>query len=247
MGDLMKDLLDKEGIDQRPVEIEGWTRLNTVVLERASGKQYRFGKPGSELNENELKACIEEVGSVCCHCAYLVASGSLPPGSPADFYARVARIAEKKGTRLVLDTSGSGLRLAAEAGVFMLKPNLRELGHLAGRNLEKRSEQIDAAREIIRRGSTRAVVISMGDLGALLVTKESQIEVEAPKVRVKSRVGAGDSMVAGITLALSRGADFGQALRLGVASGTAAVMTPGTELCRREDVERLRDSLEQSA
>jgi len=247
MGNLVRELLDREGIDQRPVSVDGWTRQNLVVLERTSDRQYRFGMPGPELTSDELDKCLAEVSSACGECAYLVVSGSLPPGAPVDFYGLVARIARDKGSRLIVDTSGAALRHAAEEGVFLLKPNVRELGHLAGRELNDEADQINAAREIIDRNGTSAVVISLGAGGAVLVTADGKLEVRAPTVPIKSKVGAGDSMVAGITLALARGEFLGDAVRLGVAAGAAAVMTPGTELCRREDTERILRGMKNGA
>jgi 6-phosphofructokinase 2 len=239
MGSLVQERLERENIDQRPISIRGWTRQNLVVLERSSGTQFRFGMPGPELSDRELDRCLAEVSSVCGDCTYLVVSGSLPPGAPEDFYGVVAEIARDKGSRLIVDAAGAALRRAAEVGVFLLKPNVRELGHLAGRELADEADQIRAAREIIDRNGTEAVVISLGAGGALLVTRDGNLEVRAPTVPIRSKVGAGDSMVAGITLALTRGETMEDAVRLGVAAGAAAVMTPGTELCRAEDTDRL--------
>jgi 6-phosphofructokinase 2 len=239
MGELLKRLLDRAGVDQRPVPIREWTRQNLVVLEESSGRQYRFGKPGPELDADEVERCLNEVASMCEGCAYLVASGSLPPGAPVDFFGMVARIAKQKGSLLIVDTSGNALRHAVKVGVFLLKPNVRELSHLAGRELNDEREQTEAARDIINRGGTHAVVISLGAGGAVLVTAESRLEVRAPAVPIKSKVGAGDSMVAGMTLALARDASLEDAVRLGVAAGAAAVMTPGTELCKKDDADRL--------
>jgi 6-phosphofructokinase 2 len=239
MGKLLQELLDRAGVDQRPIPIQGWTRQNLVVLEETSGRQYRFGKPGPELTADEVERCLGEVGSMCGGCAYLVASGSLPPGVPVDFFGQVARIAKQKGSLLIVDTSGDALRHAVKVGVFLLKPNVRELGHLAGRELNDEVEQIEAARDIIHRGGTHAVVISLGAGGAILVTAENKLEVRAPTVPIRSKVGAGDSMVAGITLALARGDSLEDAVRLGVAAGAAAVMTPGTKLCTKDDADRL--------
>jgi 6-phosphofructokinase 2 len=247
LGKMLRALLDEEGIEQRPVSIQGLTRQNFAVMEKSSDRQYRFGMPGPELSDEELKRCLNEVESICSGCTYLVASGSLPPGAPADFYGRVARVAKDRGVRLIVDTSGEPLRHASNVGVFLLKPNLRELSHLAGRDLESESEQYEAARAIIDRSGTEVVVISLGAGGAVLVTADRNLEIRAPTVRIRSKVGAGDSMLGGITLAMARGDSLDDAVRLGVAAGAAAVMTPGTELCTREDTERLYEGLRRSA
>ena len=243
MGTLLEEALDQQGIEQHVISIGGWTRQNLVVLEEASGRQYRLDMPGPDMAADDLDRCLQEVATVCGDCSYLVASGSLPPGAPVDFYGLVARIARDKKSRLIVDTSGDALRHATDIGVFMLKPNAGELSRLVGRDLSTEDEQYQAAHEIIERGGTEAIVISLGAGGAVLVTKDGELEVRAPTVPIRSKVGAGDSMVGGITLALARGEFLQEAIRLGVAAGAAAVMTPGTELCRREDTERILEGM----
>jgi 6-phosphofructokinase 2 len=162
---------------------------------------------------------------------------------PDDTYAAVAEAAHSLGARPILDTSGAALRQAMEPGWFLLKPNLRELEHLAGRSLDSEPEQRDAARDFIERGWCEVVVLSMGAAGALLLTADRTEHVRSPTVPIESRVGAGDSMVAGLTLALARGLGLSDAVHFGVAAGAAAVMTPGTELCRRADTERLFEQM----
>jgi 6-phosphofructokinase 2 len=172
-------------------------------------------------------------------CDYLVASGSLPQGLPAAVYAQVARMAADKGARLVLDTSGEPLRRALEAGVYLVKPNLRELETAIGRALRKPADQDEAARQLIRRGRGQIVTVSLGADGALLATGEGCFRLRAPRMTPRSAVGAGDSFVGAMTLGLAEGRPPGDAFTLAVAAGTAAVLTMGTELCRREDVLRI--------
>lgn len=242
-GHMLQDLLGDEGvINHRPIPIEGLTRQNLTVLEESSEQQYRFGMPGPTLQDAEWQQCLDELAILEPKTGYIVASGSLPSGVPEDFYARVASSGREMDTRIIVDTSGKPLRLAAREGVYLLKPNLRELRQLAGRELDDEAQQEAAAREIVETGQSEVVVVSRGAGGALLVSSTGQKLLRSPTVPIRSRVGAGDSMVAGIVLALARGASLSDAVRFGVAAGAAAVMTPGTELCRREDVERLYES-----
>ena len=170
---------------------------------------------------------------------YIVASGSLAPGVPTDIYAQIAAIAKSKGAKLIVDTSGEALKAAADEGIFLLKPNLAELSSLAGRE-EINAELVDdVAREIIGKGNCEVVVVSLGPAGAMLVTANEIIQATPPAVKKRSTVGAGDSMVAGIVLSLSKGWELKDALRYGVATGTAATMNNGTELCKLKDVECL--------
>jgi len=168
-----------------------------------------------------------------------VLSGSLPKGVPDDFYARAARRARERGTRVILDTTGDPLSLALDTGVFLIKPNLGELKRLSDSDIEEESAWHAFAEKQIRQGQSRVVVVSLGAGGAVMFQEEGYQHLRAPAVSVKSRVGAGDSMVGGMILALARGWSVLEAARFGVAAGAAAVMTPGTELCRREDTEAL--------
>lgn|SRR5690554_229969 len=238
-GELLRGLLDKEGLQHHCIPITGMTRESFTVLETATGQQYRFGMPGPTIKEEECQKCLDVLEEKASTAEYIVASGSLPPGVGEDFFVRVAHIAAKSGARLVVDTSGEALRRAMEVGTFLLKPNLRELSELAGEEIQDETRQEEVAMGIIKTGKCRAVVASLGAAGVLLATKEGVERIRSPLVPIVSKVGAGDSTVAGTVLSLARKRPLKEAVRFGVAAGAAAVMTPGSELCRREDVERL--------
>lgn len=238
-GDVLRRLLDAEGLDHRPIETEGWTRENLIVSESRSGQQFRFGMPGPQTREVEWTRCLDELAGLTPSPEYVVASGSLAPGIPDDFYRRVARVAARLGARLVVDTSGKALHEKAEGGAFLLKPNVAELQALVGEDVVGDEEQERAARKLIDDGRCEVIVLSLGSGGARVITSDACLHIRTPTVPIRSKVGAGDSMVAGIVLGLARGMELFEAARLGVAAGAAAVMTEGSELCRREDVERL--------
>ena len=169
---------------------------------------------------------------------FIVASGSLPLGVRENFYARVAQLAQMLGKRFVLDTSGAALKQAGY-GIYLLKPSLRELQDLVGREIGIPLEQEKAAREVIEQGRCEIVVLSLGAEGVLLVTAEECERFAAVPVEARSTVGAGDSMLAGIVLGLSREMPLRESVRFRLAAGAAAPLGSGTELCRRADVERL--------
>lgn len=243
-GEVLQQLLEEEGIDHRAIPIENWTRESLVVLEEATDRQYRFNLPGPTLDEKEWQQCLDTLAESAVKTDYLVASGSLPPGVPDDFYARLARKAKENDSRFVLDTSTrAALRLAGQEGVYLIKPNLREFRELVDSELAEEAEQEAAARDIVEKGQSQVVVVSLGAAGVILATKTGVERLRAPTVSIKSKVGAGDSTVAGIVLGLARGKALREAVRFGVAAGAAAVMTPGTELCRLEDTERLYESI----
>ncbi len=237
-GKTFTQLLTDELVESIVTETKENTRENLVVLETASNQQYRFGMPGPTISEPEWQACLKSIEKIK-DVEYIVASGSLPPGIPTDIFARIAFIARKKKARLIVDTSGEALKQAVQAGVYLIKPNLGELSSLLGKE-ELNIELVDdAAREVIGKGNCEVVVVSMGPAGAMLVTKELALQIMPPAVKRKSTVGAGDSMVAGIALSLSRNKSLTEAVQYGVACGTAATMNHGTELCRKEDAEHL--------
>ena len=240
-GHTLDKMIDEIGISRTAIPIEGDTRISHTVLERKTHQEYRFVPEGPEISEAEWCSCLRVLSTIDAD--YLVASGSLPHSVPTDFYARVARIAAERNMRLVLDTSGEPLSAALAEGIYLLKPNLRELADVAGYNLPTRKAQHAAAMSIIAKGHTELVAASLGADGAFVADHHCCIDLAAPPVEMRSAVGAGDSFVAGITLGLIRGRDIKGSLRLAIAAGTAAVMTSGTELCRRADVEQLDDLL----
>ncbi|MCY7351937.1 MAG: 1-phosphofructokinase family hexose kinase [Cytophagaceae bacterium] len=237
-GQFFTELLQREGVNAQPLPIAQPTRENLIVVDTATNQQYRFGMDGPQVSEPEWQHALDVLSQQTA-VDFLVGSGSLPPGVPTDFYGKLANVAQIIGAKLILDTSGEALRQAVGKGVYLLKPNLRELSALAGVEELELDEIDDAALEIIRRGDSQIIVVSLGAQGALLVSEDVVEHVKALTVKKRSTVGAGDSMVAGMTLALSWGWPLPDVVRYGVACGTAATMNAGTELCRPQDVERL--------
>lgn len=244
-GEKIEALLAAEGINQRRIHSKAETRENLVVFETSTQKQYRFGMPGAVVTQKELDTCLEVILNLPEDVEFLVASGSLPEGVPDDFYGTIARLTQDRGIRCVVDTSGKALLKAAEQGVCLLKPNLSELSQMAGKEHINALEQEEIAKEVINKGKASVLAVSLGPRGAMLATKDHIEYVVPPTVKQMSTVGAGDSMVAGMVLAFSLGKPLTDMIRWGVAAGTAATMTPGSELCRREDVEDIYNWLKE--
>lgn len=237
-GQYFNALLAKERLPCQVIPSSGETRENIIILEESSNNQYRFGMPGQALSGAEWSACLQAITDAK-ELDYVVASGSLPPGVPADVFGQLAKLVRSKGGKLIVDTSGDGLRHAVQEGVFLIKPNLGELSSLAGKEELSIHEAGLIAKDMINKGGCEVMIISMGQSGAMLVTGEASSILTAPQVVRKSTVGAGDSMVAGIVYYLSTGHNLDESARYGVACGTAATMNPGTELCRKEDADKL--------
>lgn len=234
-GKFLKTLLDREGVNSIVVETKTHTRENLIVFDQSANAQYRFGMPGSLLQEDEWRACLKELENAK-GAKYIVVSGSLPPGVPPEIFIDIAAIAKKTGAKLIVDTSGDALKVAVRQGVYLTKPNINELATLTGKKELKKEEVLGAARTLIGEGRSEVLVVSLGEEGALLVTATESFQMVPPKVERKSTVGAGDSMVAGLVLSLAKGKPMKETLQYGIACGTAATMNPGTELCTLENV-----------
>lgn len=241
-GNFLKELLGKENIESIVIATKDNTRENFIVVDELTNNQYRFCMPGPVLLESEWQQCLDQI-ELLEGAEYIVASGSLPPGVPQDFFGRIAAIANGKNVKLILDTSGAPLKYALEKGVYLWKPNLGELSALSGRDELTTETALETAKKIIATGLAKVIVLSLGAGGAMLVTKDNSERFATPVVARKSTVGAGDSMVAGIVLSLEKGKTLPDAVKYGIACGTAATMNPGTELCKADDVERLFTSL----
>ena len=245
-GKMYQELLDNEGLNHKPIPIKGDTRENIIVFEQSSALQYRLCMPGPILTNDELKVSLSHLSSLDPKPDFVVVSGSLTPSAPKNFYAQVARVAKQLGSKIIVDTQGDPFRLALEEGLFLVKPNIRELSQLDDHAIDDEKQIEDMAKKIVHHKWSEVVVVSLGAAGALLVTVDKCQYIRPPAVPTISKVGAGDSMVAGIVLKLAQGKTIQDAVCFGVAAGTAAVMTPGTELCRREDTERLFDEMKRN-
>ncbi|MFY7652211.1 MAG: 1-phosphofructokinase family hexose kinase [Chitinophagaceae bacterium] len=243
VGQQFNQLIQETGIDTVAFPIKNSTRENFIVVDNSSNAQYRFGMQGPELSDNEWQQPLIYLEKNTGY-EYVVASGSLPPGVPVDFFGQLAAIVKKKKARLIIDTSGPALQKAVQEGVFMIKPNLGELSYLYGVDELRQEQVVLAARNIIANGGSELIVVSMGAAGAMLISATEIIHCGSPMVKRKSTVGAGDSMVAGMVYAATQNLSNNLLLKMGIACGTAATMNEGTELCKKEDVLMLYQQLQ---
>ena len=236
-GALLREILGSLPIEQHHVAASVPTRICYTVRDLEHSLEYRFIPEGPAINGHEFQQVLDIIEQLDFD--YIVTTGSLPKDAPQNAYARIANIAARKDARVILDSSGTALRETLEqASVFLVKPSLEEMEQLTGKSLgpEQAGEE---ALKIIQRGSAKNIVVSMGMQGALLATISGVSFASAPSVTLGSAVGAGDSFVAAMVVALANNIAIEEAFHLGIAAGSAAVMTTGTQLCRREDVIRL--------
>ena len=237
-GANLQSLLEAEALDTMLIDTAINTRVNVTIIDKATTQQYRFVTAGNPINEMYFEQCIQALEKLD-GLKFIVVSGSLQPGLPHDLFERFSAIAKQKQAKLIIDVPTDVMKAYPIKGAYLLKPNLHELSMLAGKEELQGEEVANAARAIIARNICEVVVVSMGAAGALLVAKDIVQRFIAPPVKIKTTVGAGDSMVAGIVLYLSKGKDIKEAVRFGIASGTATTLNEGTQLCKLEDAERL--------
>lgn len=236
-GNMLCALLDAENLPFHAVDSKVETRENWIMLETDLNNQYRFTFPGRQVEEATINTLVDHIRTFSP--TYVVASGSLPPGLPDYFYGLIVKNAASVGARCIVDTSGPALEALKGKGAYLIKPNIGELCSLLQIESMDDSEVPNAAQQIIADGYATIVAVSMGPVGAWLVSKKEKFFAAAPKVNKRSTVGAGDSMVAGITYMLQQNKPLQQTIAFGVACGSAATMNEGTQLFKREDVERL--------
>lgn len=234
-GQALELLLRAEGVRVEPVQLDVQTRHSLTVREKETGKLYRFMLPGTPWTQLIEASFLAEVSRLVAGARYCVLSGSMPPGTGIDTIRKLAVICHNAGCRLVVDTSGPSLRALAQdarVGIDILRMDREEAQASTNRTLETPADFAGAARRMIERGAAETVVIGIGSVGNLLVSADgTSIFCPAPKVEAVSRVGAGDSFVGAMVLALSGGATFAEALVRGAAAASVAVTKPGTELC----------------
>ena len=238
-GRELRRLLDEEGVRSTEIEIGAGTRENITVVEEESHAQYRFIFPGGSLTKDEECRCLDVLAGLDPRPDWVVASGSLPPGASDDLYRRLGETAKRLGAAMVVDSFGAALSQALAVGPALIKPNLREFKELTGVEADTDAALVSAARRLIDEDRVGRVALTLGERGAFLVSRSGALRAEALAVEAVSVSGAGDSFLAAMLWALADGASDEEALRYGVAGGSAAVLQPGTDLCRADDVKTL--------
>jgi 6-phosphofructokinase 2 len=239
VGQLLLQLVAAEGVANVPVPIAEETREDFTVFERKTGNQFRFVEPGPKLAQGEWEALLDAFAGEAKGAAFAVISGSLPPGVPDTFFATAAERMKALGVELALDTTGAGLKAALAHGVALVKPNKREFEELLGLEAPSPAQLAAAARDLVAQKNVGAVALTLAEEGAILATRAAAWRAEAPQVKAVSTVGAGDSFLGAMIKSLIEGKDWPQAFRTGVAAGTAALLSPGTDLAHPADVNAL--------
>jgi 6-phosphofructokinase 2 len=237
-GQILEHLLGEQGVPHDFTPINGQIRSNFIITNLKTRRQTRIDAPGPHVSRDELEDLVGKLTHIKPKPDFLVLAGSVPPGVPDDIYTQLIEEAKKHGVKTVLDSDDEWLKEGIKAKPNVIKPNVHETEELLGEKLRDEAAIIQALRTLVTQG-IEVVAISRGKDGIIVANGGKILKVIPPQVEIRSTVGAGDSAVAGLVLKLSQGDGIEEACRLAVAAGTAATLTPGTELCRRQDVERL--------
>jgi 1-phosphofructokinase family hexose kinase len=232
IGRELINLLTEEGVNIAPVFTNANTRTNTKIIDPASGKETEINEPGPFIGEREKDQLRQYVQDYAAKSAYLVFSGSLPPGCEPDFYAGLINTAKKFNCKTILDTSEVALQEGIKAAPYLIKPNHHELSELIGSKIENPAAAAAAATKVRNAYGVEEVVVSLGDLGAVMAIESGAFHAVPPKVKSENTIGAGDSLVAGLIYGMVLGYSPVECLRLGVAAGTLAVTEQGTSVSR---------------
>jgi 6-phosphofructokinase 2 len=237
-GRQLRELLEQTGLDCDFWEQAAETRFSFMAMEGATGLHYRFVMPGTPLEAGAAEPILAHLfEEIAARPGLVVASGSLPPGLANDFYGRLAAPCREAGARLIVDTHGDALNAAARSRPYLIRLNHLEAQELVGGGADGAAHLL--AHRLVDQHLAEVAIVTLGERGAIVASAAGIIEITAPKVTMRSGVGAGDSFVAALTVGLARGWPLEDAARYGVAAAAAAVTTEATELCKREVVDTL--------
>lgn len=237
-GRALEIFLDEAGVSFSFTPIEQETRTNFIIYDSKTSQQTRIDAPGPRISRRELERFKRKMREMYPRPDLLVAGGSIPPGVPEGIYYELIQDTRDFGVKTILDSEGRWLEGGVKAKPYLVKPNVREARGLLKRELPTEEAIIEGALDIVEMG-VEIAVISRGREGIIAATREKIVKAVAPPLKVRSSVGAGDCTIAGLAIKLAAGEPLVEACRLAVAMGSATVLTPGTELCRRSDVETL--------
>jgi 1-phosphofructokinase family hexose kinase len=238
LGRYVEHTLKARGVECDFVHTKGETRTNITIVDESRHLQTILSDPGPQTDIRYVEQLLSKLRKRLRANDWLVVAGSIPPPLAPEVYAEIIRLARERWVHTVLDADGPALAAGVAARPEIVKGNRRELERLLGRRLDDEQSTIRAAREL-RAMAIRKAVVTRGREGAIAVCDDGSWRSRPPRVREVSAVGSGDAFLAGVVFALSRGRATEEALRLGVAAGTASVLTPGTELCHRREVDLL--------
>lgn len=231
-GKRLESLLSDRGFAIAVVPIQNDIRTNLTVTDR-HGLTVNLNEAGPSFSKPEVLRMEKTVKERLDGAAWLMVCGSLPPGVPSSLYARLIEMARHRKVKTLLHADGLALREGIEAKPTVVTPNQQEAERLLGRTLVTRTHSLEAA-ELIRRMGPEAVVLSLGSRGAIAAFSDGLVEGIPPRVDAVCPIGAGDALSAAYVWAMTRKPNAAEALRWGVAAGTASARLPGMNFASLE-------------
>jgi len=243
-GQLIHRQVQESGIISKFIPIEGESRICINIMDEKNVTSTEILEPGPIVSEREYTTFLERFEEMVETCDVVTASGSLPQGVPVDFYRNLIRIAKKRGKKFILDTSGDYFKEGIKEGPFMVKPNQDELVQVVGCAFSTKDDYVFALR-LLKENGVDFPVITLGAKGCVAAFPSGEVyHFFAPPIKVVNAVGSGDSFVAGCAVALSRGAEPLEVIKLGMACGMANTQFFKTGMVSRELVEKFLESIQ---
>ena len=238
-GNRIKEYLNNSNIKNDFLSVKGETRTNLKIIDNINNTH-------TDINENGPSVTVEDIinikGKIIEHCrseSLVILSGSVPTGVRSSIYAEIIRDIKNKGGKVILDADGDMLMQGIKAGPYIVKPNVCELEKAFGISIDNEEKVIETSKKILDYG-VKYVVISQGGDGSIFISRDKIAKVKGLKVEVKSTVGAGDSMVAALAVAIENNYSFEETMKLACATSAANVMTEGTQTGKLTDIEELK-------
>jgi 1-phosphofructokinase len=225
----------RKGIEDCFILVPGETRLNIKITDERNQETTDLNTPGQAPGEDAVNRLYKQVEALAERCDVFVLSGNLPPDLSSGFYAKLIKSLKKKNRSCILDTSGEALTEGLKAGPLMIKPNIDELEQLVGRKLNKLADVHRAAHSLISE-NVELVVVSMGAEGALFINRDEAFLASPPSVPLKSTVGAGDAMVAGLVAGFENKLSLVECARLATAFSLGAITRLGRDLPSKDEI-----------
>jgi len=224
------------------IRVPGETRVNIKIMDERNQETTDLNTPGKAPGTEDVDRLSKQVQALAESCEWIILSGNLPPGLPSNFYADLIHSLKRKNPQVVLDTSGDALLEGLKSGPRMIKPNIDELSHLIGSELNELAEVHAAARSLLN-ADVQVVVISMGGDGALFINENESLLAVPPSVTLKSTVGAGDAMVAGLVAGSVKNLSLADCASLATAFSLSAITRVGRELPARDEIESYKKQI----
>ena len=240
-GAFVRKVLTDQGLPHCFIDVAGETRTNISIEDLSGSLPTTFNERGPEIGADDIERLVDAIANHIPHATWISMGGSLPPGAPTDMFKRLVEMSRSLGVKSLVDADGEAMKLAMESSPDMIKPNEKEASRLLGRDLPGRNEALEAAVELYERlgGGDKIAVISRGAAGAVMACADGVFDGVSPNVDMKSTIGCGDSMLAGILWGIAQGESMEQSFKWGLAAGAATASTDGTGIARRPVVERL--------